>query len=89
MIIVWDAMTLEPVRTIFQPHPNGTLSVDVSRDGSQVVSLSNDVPQQISIWDWAGPGGDDASRPLYTATVDEREDVQTCVRFNPGTAQSS
>ena len=32
MLVVWDASTGIPQRTIFEPHPNGTQALDVIND---------------------------------------------------------
>ncbi|KAL3316634.1 Cilia- and flagella-associated protein 251 [Cichlidogyrus casuarinus] len=52
-IIVWDSRTFNAVRTIFDPHPEGTIAISLSSDARYLVSLSasND-PQEIKVWDW-------------------------------------
>lgn len=40
MMVVWDVVTGVPKKTIFDPHPNGVLDLDVSIDGSLIVTLS-------------------------------------------------
>ena len=52
MLIVWDSLTGTPVRTFLNPHPNGVKTVDISADGMYLVTLGNDEPQTISLWDW-------------------------------------
>jgi hypothetical protein len=33
MLVIWDAKTGVPKKTIFDPHPNGILALDISADG--------------------------------------------------------
>lgn len=40
MIIVWDAVTGNPIKTIFQPHPWGVQAIDISPDALFLVTLS-------------------------------------------------
>lgn len=40
MLVVWDIVTGVPKRTIFDPHPDGVLALDVSADGELIVTLS-------------------------------------------------
>ncbi|EQC41373.1 hypothetical protein SDRG_01346 [Saprolegnia diclina VS20] len=87
MLVVWDATTGNPIKTLFSPHAHGVQCVDISPDAMFLVTLSvpsskSDEPdaasaQEIKLWEWT-VARDDA---LYTAAV-ATEDVQTCVRFN-------
>jgi WD40 repeat protein len=52
MLIVWDSFTGIPVRTFLNPHPNGIKCLDLSMDNQYLVTLGNDEPQTISLWDW-------------------------------------
>ncbi len=40
MIIVWDSYKGIPVKSIFQPHPNGVQDMDLSVDAMYLVTLS-------------------------------------------------
>lgn len=40
MIVVWDAATGNPIKTIFQPHPLGVQAIDISPDALFLVTLS-------------------------------------------------
>jgi hypothetical protein len=40
MLVIWDVNTGVPKKTIFEPHPNGVMAIDVSVDGSLIVTLS-------------------------------------------------
>ena len=89
MLVVWDTETLSPVRTLFNPHDNGVLSVDISNDNQFIVTLSAPVPgqpQQLSIWSMYCTNVDEINKPLMTVRV-EGQDIQTFVRFNPADVQ--
>mmetsp|Transcript_21112 Transcript_21112/g.27387 ORF Transcript_21112/g.27387 Transcript_21112/m.27387 type:complete len:951 (+) Transcript_21112:86-2938(+) len=92
MVVIWDATSASPVKSIFNPHPKGVRALDMSPDAMFVVTLSetrtaegqqfmeSDLsPQQIALWEWTVERED----PLYVAEVDNLNDVQTCVKFNP------
>jgi hypothetical protein len=57
MIVVWDTETAQPPVTIPKPHSNGTLAMDLSLDGTMLVTLSNPEDeeglQEIALWDLA------------------------------------
>ncbi|ETW03271.1 hypothetical protein H310_04779, partial [Aphanomyces invadans] len=85
MLVVWDATTGNPIKTIFNPHVDGVQCLDLSPDAMFIVTLSiatdksnrKEHAQEIKLWEWT-VARDDA---LYVAAV-TTEDVQTCVRFN-------
>ena len=52
MLIVWDSIAGTPVRTFLNPHPDGIRCLDLSMDNMYLVTLGNDEPQTISLWDW-------------------------------------
>ena len=58
LVVVWDSTTGNPVRTIFNPHARGVLTMDISPDATFLALLSGcdsnlDAPsQEISIWEW-------------------------------------
>jgi WD40 repeat protein len=52
MLIVWDSLSGTPVRTFLNPHPDGIKCLDLSMDNKYLVTLGNDEPQTISLWDW-------------------------------------
>lgn len=60
MIIVWNTETAQPRVTIPQPHANGTIAMDLSLDGTLLVTLSkpeeSDGLQEIALWDLSSPG---------------------------------
>ena len=52
MLIVWDSVSGTPVRTFFNPHQGGVKCLDLSTDNKYIVTLGNDEPLNISLWDW-------------------------------------
>jgi len=52
MLIVWDSYSATPVRTFLNPHPDGIKCLDLSTNNLYLVTLGNDEPQTISLWDW-------------------------------------
>ncbi|KAG7390472.1 hypothetical protein PHYPSEUDO_007698 [Phytophthora pseudosyringae] len=97
MLVVWDAQSGNPIRTIFRPHANGVQAIDISPDALFLVTLSavdrvdeetheatarKRFDQELAVWEWAAPAsGAAASKPLYSSLV-ATEDVQHAVRFN-------
>lgn len=58
MLVIWEAKTGIPKKTIFDPHPAGTEALDVSPDGRYIVTLSREENkdkslQTITFWEWA------------------------------------
>ena len=45
ILVVWDSLSGAPVKTLFTPHPNGVLSVDISDDALFLCTLS--VPSEV------------------------------------------
>ena len=40
LLVVWDVKTGTPRHSIFDPHPNGVQSLDITNDGQTIVTLS-------------------------------------------------
>jgi len=81
LIVIWDSVTGTPIKTIFNPHPNGILTMDITPDAMFLTTISapsEDGRQEIALWEWTA----EREGPLYTEIVGT-PDVQTCVRFNP------
>ena len=81
LIVVWDSITGTPIKTIFNPHPNGILAMDITPDAMFIVTISvpNEVGiQEIALWEWTS----ERDEPLYRENVGTA-DIQTSVRFNP------
>ncbi len=47
MLVVWDAKTGIPRKTIFDPHEQGTQALDISPDGQYIVTLSKDKEKNV------------------------------------------
>ena len=65
MLVVWDSLSGTPQRTYFSPHENGVISMDISPDASYIVTISDFIPQTISIWDITN---EDLSEPIVSCT---------------------
>lgn len=81
MMVVWDTASGTPIKSIFNPHPNGVLAMDISADALFIVTLSDPgqsggdegtEPQTISLWEWTHPSRKEA---LFTSAIDE-PDIQ-------------
>lgn len=40
MLVIWDAKTGTPKKTIFDPHPFGTEALAISPDGKYIATVS-------------------------------------------------
>lgn len=80
MMVVWDTASGTPIKSIFNPHPNGVMGIDISPDALFIVTLSapgqseseETEPQTISLWEWTHPDREEA---LFTSVI-EQPDVQ-------------
>ena len=52
MLVVWDSLSGTPMRTYLNPHPRGVKNIDISHDNNFLITLGNDSPQTMSLWDW-------------------------------------
>jgi len=67
MIVVWDTLSGAPIKTIFNPHLDGAVSIDMSPDAMFLVTLSSpdrDGLQEVALWEWTV----DHEGPLYSST---------------------
>mmetsp|Transcript_1159 Transcript_1159/g.1056 ORF Transcript_1159/g.1056 Transcript_1159/m.1056 type:complete len:178 (+) Transcript_1159:49-582(+) len=58
MLVIWDAKTATPRKTIFDPHHYGVECLDVTPDGRFIVSVSKEIDgrkQEITIFEWKNP----------------------------------
>jgi WD40 repeat protein len=85
MVVVWDASTHAPVRSLFSPHPHGVLALALSPDATRIATLSAPAPgasgpgaQALALWEWAG----EREAPLVSADL-PTHDVHRHVVFNP------
>lgn len=64
LLVVWKVDTGTPIKSIFDPHPNGIQNLDITEEGDLIVTLSREEPddngnyssQTISVWDWEEDG---------------------------------
>lgn len=82
MLIVWDSLTGTPVRTFLNPHPDGVTCLDLSYDSQYIITLGNDKPQTISLWDWTNEKEDG---PIVSMALKYIQTFQSnhWVKFNP------
>ena len=81
MIVVWDSLSTTPIKTIFDPHPNGVQAMAITPDAMFLATLScpgEDGKQEIALWEWTV----ERTGALYTAEVGST-DIQTSIQFNP------
>lgn len=83
LVVVWDSISGVPIRTIFDPHPKGVSSIDISADDTFLALLSGSKPrienslQEISIWEWANS----RDAPVLAAQIPSLHQ-QVSMRFN-------
>ena len=82
MLIVWDSFSGIPVRTFLNPHPNGIRCLDLSMDNQYLVTLGNDEPQTISLWDWTNTKEEGPVVSLQFKYTEQFQN-QHWVKFNP------
>jgi WD40 repeat protein len=82
MLVVWDSLTGTPIRTYLNPHPNGVKTIDISLDNNFLITLGNDEPQTISLWDWTN---EKEEGPIVSLQFKYSENFrnQFWVKFNP------
>ncbi len=80
MLVVWDSVYATPQRTYFNPHENGVIAMDISADAHYLVTLSNNIPQTISLWDISN---EELTEPVVSSTfTDDLKKQQLQVRFS-------
>lgn len=79
MVIIWDSFTTIPVQTIFEAHPDGCAAIAMSPDAKYIATISYNLPQTVSVWDWTNNG----ETPICSATLDGNFGKQTYITFNP------
>ena len=77
MLIVWDAMTGVPLKTLFLGAEAAAVAVDMSPDAMHIATLSAGTPQHLCIWEWTS----DSEDPVVMVEV-PTNDRHSCVRFN-------
>jgi len=78
ILVVWDSMTGAPVKTYFNPHPQGVCAVDISSDSMFVTSVGAPVDgevQEIAVWAWTT----ESDSPLLSANCLTSDTVMNVV----------
>ena len=92
LLVVWNVTQGTPIKTIFDPHPNGVECLDITEDGQEIATLSKEDPpsysQTVSIWRW----DEEDANPCYSTGVlnstnhannpDSPIDYQYFIRFS-------
>ena len=84
-LIFWDSKNGNPIRTYFNPHPNGIVAMDISDDAMLLATLSSvpdgsDEIQTVAIWDWTN---EDLEIPVASVKLNaSKGGLQHCVKFN-------
>lgn len=92
LLVVWDVNTGMPKKCIFDPHPNGVQSLDITEDGSTIVTISREdidpktkcfYQQTVCVWDWEQEGNQLISTGILQSDPPGSPiDYQNCVQFN-------
>ncbi|PAA87973.1 hypothetical protein BOX15_Mlig030593g1, partial [Macrostomum lignano] len=77
-VIIWDSRTAVPVRTMFEPHPNGVYAVALNPNSRFLCTLSAEANQTFAIWNWTT--GEELS--LCSATLSSAYGIQRYISFN-------
>jgi WD40 repeat protein len=79
MVVVWDASTGVPVKTLVKPHVGGASCMHMCEDASILATVGMDGAgtQVLSLWAWT----EDTSAPIASVEI-PTDDMQTCVRFH-------
>ena len=95
MVIVWEAATGTPVKTIFQSQMDavagcansGVVAVAMSPNARYLATLSSTTPQVLGLWDWAAlPSIDTPDAPPtlpFVYATSPTADMQLSVVFDP------
>ncbi|OMJ77112.1 hypothetical protein SteCoe_23386 [Stentor coeruleus] len=81
LMVVWDSMTATPLKTIFNPHGKGVYRMDISQNGNYICTLSDTVPQEITIWDWSKDINDDDDAIVVSGEVPNPDQKHYSIRF--------
>ncbi|CAH1800946.1 unnamed protein product [Owenia fusiformis] len=80
IIIIWDTYTGVPVRTIFDPHPDGGVqAIAMTPNAKYIATISAAETQTVAIWDWTS----EEDTPVCTAQLHTNYGVQNYIHFNP------
>ncbi|XP_074868746.1 cilia- and flagella-associated protein 251 isoform X2 [Carettochelys insculpta] len=80
LIIVWDAFSGIPVRTIFDGHPeDGVGAIAISQDAKYLVTVGAGKIQRVCIWKWTSP----EDKPMFSIELQPAFGYQNYIVFNP------
>lgn len=80
LVIVWDAFSGIPVRTIFDSHAgSGVCAIAISRDAKCLVTISTGRVQRVCVWRWTYPD----ESPVCDVELSPEFGFQDFVIFNP------
>uniref|UniRef100_A0A673KS64 Cilia- and flagella-associated protein 251 n=1 Tax=Sinocyclocheilus rhinocerous TaxID=307959 RepID=A0A673KS64_9TELE len=77
LVIIWDAYTGIPVRTLFDCHPEGGVSaMALSKDSKYLVTVGAGAVQRVCIWNWT----DESESPECQVDLSPKYGCQVCCR---------
>ncbi|XP_067264342.1 cilia- and flagella-associated protein 251 [Chanodichthys erythropterus] len=80
LVIIWDAYTGIPVRTLFDCHPEGGVSaLALSKDSKYLATVGAGTVQRVCIWDWT----DESDSPNCQVDLSPKYGCQNQILFNP------
>uniref|UniRef100_A0A8C9L5U7 Cilia- and flagella-associated protein 251 n=1 Tax=Pavo cristatus TaxID=9049 RepID=A0A8C9L5U7_PAVCR len=80
LVIVWDAFSGIPVRTIFGSHTgSGVCAIAISQDAKCLVTISAGMVQRVCVWRWTYPD----ESPVCDVELSPQFGFQDFVIFNP------
>uniref|UniRef100_A0A803YMV6 Cilia- and flagella-associated protein 251 n=1 Tax=Meleagris gallopavo TaxID=9103 RepID=A0A803YMV6_MELGA len=80
LVIIWDAFSGIPVRTIFDSHAgSGVCAIAISRDAKCLVTISAGMVQRVCMWRWTYPD----ESPVCYVELSPEFGFQDFVIFNP------
>ncbi|OXB84930.1 UNVERIFIED_CONTAM: hypothetical protein H355_016052 [Colinus virginianus] len=80
LVIVWDAFSGIPVRTIFDSHAgSGICAIAISQDAKCLVTISASTVQRVCVWRWTCPD----ESPVCDVELSPEFGFQEFVIFNP------
>ncbi|KAJ3253758.1 Cilia- and flagella-associated protein 251 [Boothiomyces macroporosus] len=67
-----------PLKSLYNPHSDcGVITAEFTSDNKHLISLGNDMPQTVCVWDWTSPGKD----PVLSLKL--QGPIQNFIRVNP------
>uniref|UniRef100_A0A669PGH9 Cilia- and flagella-associated protein 251 n=1 Tax=Phasianus colchicus TaxID=9054 RepID=A0A669PGH9_PHACC len=80
LVIIWDAFSGIPVRTIFDSHAgSGVCAIAISQDAKYVLTISAGSVQRVCVWRWTYPN----ESPVCDVELSPELGFQDFVIFNP------